>query len=210
MAGDLDVLTIDDARELINFGNTQVGSDPIVERFITFVSRKLDGLCGAIVQRPVIKTVSGGCRAIFLADPVATMTSIVEWSGTTPTTLTAEALGVAATGANYYLDKSCPQAPILYRRSAGSDSLWACGRGNIVLTYVAGRFATTEDVDDRFRTAAMLALKHLWDSSAAWWQRQAGFGEVGQANVGSPIPGWLIPKAALEGISDELLPPTVA
>jgi hypothetical protein len=210
MADPLDVLSIDDARELINFGDTQVGSDPIVARFITFVSRKLDALCGAIVQREVTKTVSGGSRAIFLTDPVATVTSIVEWSGVTPTTLTAEVLGVASTAANYYLDKSCPQAPILYRRSGGGDSLWASGRGNIVLTFVAGRFATTEDVDDRFRTAAMLALKHLWDSSAAWWQRQAGFGELGQGNVGSPIPGWLIPKAALEGISDELLPPAVA
>jgi hypothetical protein len=207
MADPLDVIGIEEARAVINFGGTQVGSDPTLEQFVTAVSRRLDALCGPIVQRTVTDEPHDGgrCRLFLFQPPVVSVTSVKEYAGTTLTTLTAET-NAAQVADQYRLD---PRLGVLYRRSGGADYLFtAGGRQNVLVTYTAGRYADTDHVDEPFRTAATLAVKHLWTASSAFWQRQSGFDDLGAAPP-SPVPGWAIPRAVIELLATELLAPAV-
>jgi hypothetical protein len=159
MADTLDVLTLDEAKAAVA-NNAGTNNDTLLESYITGVSRFLDTICGPIVKREITAealTASGG--SVFLPTwPVDSVTTITEYTGTTSLVLTADALGSAPADA-YTADLA---AGILYRRKGGYDSQWASGRANIVVTYIAGRFADTATVDERFKRAAGITLANLW------------------------------------------------
>lgn len=191
--GVLDVVTLDEAE-------TELGIDPdsrvLLSGYITSVSRLLDQACGPIVKRTVTdEKHNGGDSQIWLGHwPVASVTSVTEYSGMTAVSLTAETASTAPNG--YLLDGSS-----LVRRVGKNDSAWAYGRGNVLVTYVAGRYDDTLSVDERFKRAAVITLANLW-------RREQGMGTVTFGADGAPMLGatYALPNAAKAFIQDDLRP----
>lgn len=199
----LDVITLAEAHAAINLDDGDTDHDAELARFVTAVSLRMDALVGPVVNRTITAEVhDGGSGLVFLKyAPVSSITSLAEWSGNTSTTLTVETLG-SPTSSNYVLTSA---SGLLYRRSGGYDTTFASGRGNVVVTYVAGRAANTAAVDARFKTAAAMMLAHLW-------RKDQGAGNVtfGAVDVGPIVPRFAVPNAVLELLADQLLAPAVA
>lgn len=152
----LDVLSETEARRAVKVADSSY--DDRLSSLVTAVSTRFDELCGPIVQRTVTaERHDGGCTTIFpRMAPVAAWTTVTEYQGTTATTLTAESPGSAP--ANGYLWQSTTGE--LVRRSSGYPALFASTF--VVLTYTAGRFATTGAVESRFKEAVSITLAHIW------------------------------------------------
>lgn len=207
MADTLDVLTLDEVKASINLATSVATHDTELARFITAVSRRLDDLCGPIVKRTVTDEPHDGGRpqVFFDKTPIASVTTVKEYSGTTLTTLTAES--VSSQVADQYLLDS--RLGLLYRRSGGSDSTFATGRRNILVTYSAGRYDNTATVDPKFKVAAGLILQEMWRPHAGAWAQSADpySGPLPSASVN---PWAALPKAARDILADELRAPAVA
>lgn len=156
MADLLDVITLQAAKDELRV--TGSSNDLDLEVYITAISRGLDDLCGPIVQREVVETVTPPRRGgiVLTQWPVASVTEVVEWSGGVDTALTAEN-PASPSSYDYFLDGS-----VLYRRSGAWDASWAPGRGTVTVTYQAGRFPDTESVDGKFQLAARILVRHFW------------------------------------------------
>lgn len=158
MAATLDLLSDAEVQAALGLA----GADSLAEAISTGVSLRLDELCGPVVQRTVTdETHDGGHPEVFLDQaPAASITSVVEYDGTTDTTLTAETNALKP--ADAYLAELGPG--IIRRRSSNADSLFPRGRRNIVVTYTAGRVADTASVTEKFKRAAVIMLQNLWRS----------------------------------------------
>lgn len=199
MADTFDLLTEAEAEaELDN----PTGLDAEIASLNTAISRRLDGLCGPIVQRTVTGETHDGRRHVYLLNrPVMSVTTVTEYAYTTATTLTVETNAVK-TSDNYQFD---PRTGVLYRRSGGCDVPFTPGRQNVVVTYVAGRYADTASVDALFKQAARICLKHLWVNEKS--QGTQTFGSVVgyDDTIGMRVPTFAIPRAAVELLADELI-----
>lgn len=204
MAADLlDVLSIADARDEVGIGVGVATYDAKLEPLVTAISRRLDSVCGPIVNRTLTDELyTGGRSSIWLKNrPVSSVTTVTEYTGTTAQILTAET-NAAKTANNYLLDDT--RTGRLLRRMSGCDTCFPTGRRNVAVTYVAGRAATTSVVDRRFAEAARICLKHLWRA-----ENSVGTVTFGPANPLEPfipgVPTFAIPRAALELIADDLI-----
>lgn len=189
-----DVLTQAEAQRILG-----VESKPeSLARYVSAVSAQLDQLCGPIVTRTVTAEAhSGGVEVISLKyRPVSSVTSVTEYAGTVSTTLTAES-NTAKTAANYYLDAA---DGTIRRRYNGSDWVFADGRGNVVVTYVAGRAATTAAVDAKFKAAAAMMLRNVWIGEEASGSETFGGGLTDNTQVATLLgPGLLNKVVAMLG-----------
>lgn len=200
MPNDIDILTPDEAVAAVNLNAGRVSPDSL-DMWVTAVSQRIDALCGPVVVREVADEVHDGyCGDIILrSQPVYAVTTVTEYTATTPTTLVAENFPTAVTDYDYYLDPS----GILRRRSSGYDSVFA---GRVTVTYDAGRYATTAAVDARFKLAAASALRRLWAREAGAWSRADPFSDDGIS------PGFftVIDPVVKEWLGDERLAPVIA
>lgn len=206
MADALDVLTLEEAKTALNLKLDTYTHDAEVAMWVTAVSRRLDDICGPIVTRTVTEEIhSGGGSALWLyKTPVASITTLTEYSSTTGTVLTAET-NTTKPDAGYLLD---PEAGRVYRRAGGGASTFTAGDRNIVVTYVAGRFAGTASVDPKFKAAAGAVLRRLWSREQGAWARGADpFLETGAGTVGFFK---AVDPMVREFLADEVLPPVVA
>lgn len=187
-----DVLTETEARAAVN---ADEGSAELAV-LVSAVSGQLDELCGPIVQRTVTgEAHDGGALVRLKHAPVASVTSVVEYDGTVATTVTAETNTAKAT-ANYVFDSRTGQ---VRRRSNGWDYAFPAGRGNVVVTYVAGRAATTAAVDAKFKQAASMMLRNLWVAERASGSETFGAFTDAGGSVINPLygPGLLNKVVAL-------------
>lgn len=210
MADQLDVLTLQEAKQALNLTQTERHDDEL-PFYITAVSQTMDRLIGPVVKRTVTnETHDGGRRFIRLQYyPVVTITSLKEYRDTVPTVLLPETpeskpdeayLTVPYTR-NVVADKSLKGA-LVYRRSSrwhNRDARFECGTGNIVVSYVAGRVDDTASVPRYYKMAASLILANYWRS------QQDSTGQVNEFDVPqSYFPRWAIPQAARQMLADEL------
>lgn len=164
MAADtLDVITADEAKAALNIQalDWDSGWDSELEAVVTAASRLLDSVYGPIVKRTITDERHAG-RGDVLAlryRPVLSVTTVKEYKGGVATTLTAET-ELAAGG--YRIELSSGR---IYRRSSWQP--YPFGDQSAVVTYVAGRYNTTTDVDRKFRVAAKIAVVHLWQHFGA-------------------------------------------
>jgi hypothetical protein len=200
MGDTLDVLTLPEAKAELSI--TATTYDAQLEQMVTAISRRLDDLAGPVVIRTVTaESVNGGNDSILLRyRPVVAVTSITEYSGLTATVLTAET--TVANGFDSYLLDA--RAGVIYRRTSSYDYRYPRGRFNVVVTYTAGRAATTASVDARFKQAARICLKHLWRA-----EQTTGSQTYGGLDPMEPfipgVPTFAIPRAALEILGSELI-----
>lgn len=202
MADTLDVLALEEGKAAVNVTGEQQERE--LESYITAVSRRLDALVGPIVQREVEDEIhDGGRRLIFPRQtPVVSITALSEWSYTTEQALAAET-NAAKTSNDYVLVNRGHNVQVL-RRAGGGDSVFTTGRGNVAITYVAGRYEDTESVDPLFKQAAAMLLTHVWRREQGGGTRTFGAGEQDLPN-----PTFLVPNAVLELLADELRPPAI-
>jgi hypothetical protein len=175
-----DLLTLDEAKEYLS-GLTGSSRDGLVARRISAVSTRLDALCGPVVKRSVTETFNGGPWVLPTSTPVASITSVA-------------VAGVAATAYTYV-------KPRLYQGTSTALTGWSAGIGNVVVTYVAGRYATTADVEPHFKDAAGLFLQHLWRPAEG----------AGSETYGSPgitptgVPSFGVPNVVRDLLFAELV-----
>lgn len=203
MADTLDLLSLDEGKRALNIPLADTTQDVEVASYITAVSRRIDDMCGPVVIRTVTgETHRGGAPTIFPRNaPVAAITSVTEYAGTTAQVLTAET-NAAKTANDYSVDSD---GYVIYRRSTGSDSVFPAGRSNVVITYEAGRYANTAAVDPLFKQAAAVFLSHLWK-----FEQGQGSATFGGPTEGLGIPSFGTPNAVRDLLADELRPPVVA
>lgn len=204
-----DLLTLAEAKTAVNL-TTGTANDTTLALWISGVSTRIDRLCGAVVIRTVTdETHNGGRRLLQLRKApcsetsATTITSVKEYDGTTLTTLTAETNETKpAEGFSF-----SPETGLLYRRAGGVDALFASGRRNVLVTYQAGRVASTALVPELFKLAAGAILLRLWQrDQGAWAKGGDPFADSG-ASVGFFK---AVDPMVREFLSDELLPQTVA
>lgn len=196
-----DLLTLAEAKAALNISSGSTTQDAEVSAYVSAVSSQLDKMCGPIVTRTVTsESHDGGTELLFLGyRPVSTITAVVEYAGTDPTTLTAET-NDDRDGQRYLIEAA---KGILRRRSGGSDSGFASGRQNVIVTYTAGRYSSTSTVDERFKTAARLCLTNLWR------REQGGGTDTFGALPGTVIPGFGMPNAVMDLLADDVQHPEV-
>lgn len=204
----LDVLTLVEAKEAINAAATTEHDDELPQ-WITAVSLRLDKLVGPVVRRQVTdEKHDGGRPEVFLRRfPVYAVTSVVEYTGTTPVTLVEQTTAVQTVDGYVTEDFSADAAYLsncLTRRRSGRDAAFAAGRRNVVVSYEAGRFASTSTVDERFKQAARTMLMYWWRSQQTS-TAQSGDYDVPTIN----FPKFAIPNAVRELMGDDVqeLPP---
>jgi len=183
----LDVCTLEDVKA--SLGLSDGSFDAELAGYITAVSRMLDEKCGPIVQRTITgEELDGGWRTLQLKWwPVVSTTTVVEYNGATSTTLTEQTPGTAP-AAGYRVKK--PNG-LLTRYSGGVLHGFA---RLVVATYVAGRYATTAAVDERFARAAVLTIVEQWRANKG--MGTVTFGVAGEGVVsgttGIPRDAWVL------------------
>ena len=194
MSDTYDLLTLSEGKAALGLTANTTDQDTLVASYITTVSRILDINCGPLVQRTVTNEKrSGGNDAVPIHYmPALSITSITEYQGVTAVTLTEETAGTAPAD-GYLLDA---ENGLVYRRASGQDTYFAFGRNNVVITYTAGRYATTSAVDPRVKRAAGTMLRHLWSIDK-------GSGNLMFGEVDAPTPiGFAIPNRVKEMLAD--------
>ncbi len=203
MADPLDVIDKTVARS--NLGGF-TSDDSLLGIYITGVSRLLDRYFGAIIKRTVTNELhDGGLPFIWLRQgPATTITTVEEAQGTTTVTCTAQTFGTAPSEgylAEAHTTATAPFSGRLWRTTGGYRSSWACGSGTVRVTYQGGRYTAIADVDPRFTEAALYCLKAAW--RAEQYGGGAGVPDFGEAPT-SFFPGFVLPRAVRELLSDEL------
>lgn len=162
---DIDILTLIEAKTAVGLAQDNTSHDDYLRMLITAVSGQIDQLCGPVRNRTVTDEAhDGGSWQIRLRRrPVYSITTLVEYNGTSSTTLTAET-NASKTASNYIHDgqPGTVTSGKLVRRSGNADTTFADGRRNVVVTYVAGRAANTEVVPAKFKEAASMLLRQVW------------------------------------------------
>lgn len=203
-----DVLTLAEAKTAINQSGST--SDTEIGLWVTAVSVRLDDLCGAVVIRTVtLETHDGGGRFVRLREaPCAkssatTITTVTEYDQTTSQALTEETNSTKPAD-GFIFDQTLG---LLRRRSSGFDARFPDGRGNVVVTYEAGRYANTAAVDGRFKVTAGAIMRRLWQrEQSAWATGGDPFTDAGTVGFFRAMSDSIIS----EFLSDELRAPVVA
>lgn len=206
VADTLDVLTLAEGKTAVGIGASDSSLDTPLAQKITAVSRRLDRLCGPIVQRTVTDEVHpGGCPSIRVRRwPVASFTTVTEYDATVAQVLTLEDFDTQP--ADGYLPERWESTPtavfngVVWRRSSGCCAWFPAGPEAVKVTYVAGRAANTAAVDPVFKEAAGIALKNLWRTMETATQMLGEF-DVPAQN----FPVSMVTKAVRDALEDEIV-----
>lgn len=196
-----DIVTLEEAQRLLQLDGRVDGAT--LAMYITAASRRIDAICGPVVTNAIAgERHDGGTTAIWLKrSPLRLNPSVAEYDSTgTATYLAVETPGVFS-GDRFVCDLTTGKVT---RRRDRTTVPFEGGLRNIEVAYSAGRYATTADVDGRFKEACMMLVQQLW-------RREQSSGSV---TFGMPdstwVPSYAVPKAVLELLADEVLPPGVA
>jgi hypothetical protein len=203
-----DLLSTTESRVAIGLTSTDTSQDARLPSYVTAVSRRLDQLCGPIVQRTVTgETLDGGQRFVDLTYwPLQSLVSVTEYYGTAARTLTQETPGTVPTDSYVLYPWRAWYKGRLYRRSGGCDAYFPTGRGNVVVSYVAGRYANTAAVDVLFKQAASLTLSNIFRKEQRPVSPAFNSPDLLGDNEASSLPGFLLPYVVEQLLVDEILP----
>ena len=206
MADTLDIITLAEGKSAVGIGSSDTSQNTALAQKITAVSRRIDRLCGPVVQRTVTGEVHPGGRSCIRVRrwPVASFTTVTEYDATVSQALTLE--GFDTQPAEGFLPERWESTPTavfngkIWRRSAGSYSWFPAGPEAVVATYVAGRAADTAAVDAVFKEAATIALKNVWRTMESAVQ---ALGEFDVPAQNFPIS--IVTKAVRDACADEII-----
>lgn len=207
MALATDVLEYEVARAAVG---AKAADQDLVALYISAVSQMMDDRFGPVVRRTITDELhDGGMGSVWLRHgPVASVSACAEAQGTSTVTCTQQTFGTQPADGFFlpaWQTSSAPYSGQVVRMSGGAESCWYAGRGNVKVTYSAGRFASTAAVSERFQQAALLAFRNLWRSE------QSGVVRVDEYDVPqAAFARFSLPNAVVELLRDELRVPGVA
>ena len=195
MAADtLDLITLSESMDAIGRAGDTLSSDDTtrLEAFTTAVSRHLDWLCGPVVARTITSESHDGGGYLIALDysPVSNVDALTVYANTTATSLTSES-NTTKSASDFLLE---PSTGIVYRRGSNVDRQWEPGRRNVIVTYQAGRYATTATVDRRFKESAKIIVRHLFALE---------HGSGGELFAEGLPSGFAVPARALELVAQD-------
>ncbi|MGH9248102.1 MAG: hypothetical protein ACRD0W_01070, partial [Acidimicrobiales bacterium] len=171
------IVSLDEAKEHINHPATSTTPDQELERMIGSATEVVEYFCGPIVRRSYTDEVVGGCAELILHhDQVVSLTSVTPILTSAPSVILAD-LDVSPTG--------------IVRHKSGLP----ISSGPLRVVYVAAR----TDIPDNLILAALIIVKHLWDT-----QRGPGAPSVlgrqggGEELTFLPVMGFAIPNRAMD------------
>lgn len=197
-----DVLSAAEAAEAIDAPSTSTSK---LGKVNTAVSRRLDELVGPIVRRTITGEVhreTGGRPTVALRRwPVVSVSSAVEYdrSGSS-TSLTVETFS-SKPADGFRLEPTLAEpelglfGPTITRTVDGNVSTFD---SSLVVTYVAGRYANTAAVDERYKEACRICLVNLWQRITAG----RGVLEADFDVPRYPFPTFAVPRSARELLED--------
>lgn len=203
MADDLDVLTETEAVAAIGAPGTNTTK---LAAMVTAVSQKLDEAVGPVVIRTITDErhvdCRGRCEIELRSYPIVEVTAVAEYDVDGGELVLTEG-GVdtrPADGFRLTPTKAEPELglylPLLARRSGSIGGTFA---DELLVTYDAGRFESTEAVAQRYKEAAAIALVNLWQ------RVQIGTGTAPADDYDAPrypFPRFALPRAVYELLSD--------
>lgn len=202
MADTLDVLTLAEAKVALKIDETS--NDTRLAQAITGVSRALDRICGPVVARTISAEphhhLARSTTLRVRYRPVLSFTTVAEYdTAGAATTLTAEDHDTKP--ADAYLAQrreglGAPYSGELERRSSGLTCYFD---DQALVTYVAGRYADTDAVDDAFKESASVILLN-------WWQQVLA--QAPAPGVELDLPGFRFPRYAVPDAALGILPQT--
>lgn len=187
MADVLDILTLSEAKAALRQG-TSTASDAEIALIVTAASAVIDRGIGPVVRRTITGETHDGQQ--WGGGRRDRMVQLRSWPVVSVATVTED--GIALPAPAWHLDAEKGQ---LWRRTVDRDYPWEDGRDNIAVTYIAGRFATTANVDALHKQGARLLARHLW--RAEQWNVSG----LGAADFDAPqvaFPSFAIPKAVID------------
>lgn len=205
-----DVLTLAEGKHALDIGETDSSKDVDLAAYIIAVSSLMDVEFGPVVARtitaePVVVSGAWGYGPGVIRTrwfPVLSFTAVTEYVYGAGTSLTVDT-GIGALPSAGYFPERYKNDPTLYsgvirRRSGGYDYPFPPGTLTVAVTYSAGRFVDTAAVDGRWKTAAHIALKNLWENRGLSVQLQNEY-DVPVAN----FPRFALPNAVVELLGGE-------
>lgn len=187
MADALDILTLAEGKAALRQG-TVTANDTDIELLITAASTIIDRGVGPVVQRTITAEAHDGLDRVTGRRP--SMVQLEWWPVTSITTVVEDGATLPADAYHADLDRGQ-----VWRRLSDADYPWEDGRGNLVFTYIAGRFANTAAVTPFFKGGARLLLRHLWRSEQ-WNTAGLGPQEFDVPQVAFPT--YAVPKAVAD------------
>lgn len=183
----MSIASLSEAREYLNFG-ADTTHDAELQRFIDAADPVVEDIVGPVNSVQVTEWYDGGAPYIVLRhNPVISVDTVTEYSGTT-----AHALTVAATPADTgtYTYTFDPDG-ILYRSTTGGLSYFFYGADNIKVVYTVGR----SPVPANIKLAALELIRHLYQST-----QQSGRPAFGGATEDQPWApaGFAVPTRVIE------------
>lgn len=180
-----DILTLNEAKNALAQDELFSDKDTLLSSYIGAISKRLDEVCGPIVQRPITDELYDGGSTIWLkSKPVASVTSVVEYDGTTATTLTQQT-NLVEPSEGYVIHATRGK---LTRTISGLPTNFCSGLQNIKISYIAGRYTNTTTVDPLFKIAAQAFLSHVWKMNQGMGTNTYGDYDGGQAIVTFALP----------------------
>jgi hypothetical protein len=151
------VLTVSEAKTHLGQAGTDQ-YDAVIGDLIDAAVGVVEGLVGPLFPRTFTETYNGGGYSIILRHtPVISVTSVTENWGPTTYTLTNQPVGSSTDAYGYDIENV--YAGELVRRTVGSYPFpFFAGKGNITVTYVAGRTSVPPDI----KLAVIRQLRDLW------------------------------------------------
>ena len=164
-----DWISLSEAKVAVSAKSSNTSNDTVIASVVSAASRRLDEAVGPAIQRVVLDEVHhGGNRAIELrSGPAISISSVVEYRYTGSVTLTRNAPGVNSYD-GYSADRYTAQpelnllSGLIYRTFNGQRGQFYCQQDNIVVSYLAGRYADTASVDPRFKEACKIVVKNWY------------------------------------------------
>lgn len=191
-----DILTSDEARQAVGRGVLDATKTAVLDIAVGAVTAAIETGCGPVVYGTILGEVhDGGGNKLYLSKyPVVQINQVVTYDNLTAATLTAESNTVKP-DTGYWFDST---AGALIARTANADDRFPVGRSNIIVDYVAGRFATQGSITPKFKHAAVLTLK------SGWRAFEAATANLGEFDVPQQtFPGFMVPNAAKQLLGDE-------
>ncbi len=202
MAGPYDIVTLNDTKLVLGIALTNTVKDVALSRLISTVSDRLDSHIGPTIARSVTsERYDGGLDTIELRrSPAITISSVIEYQDTRPVYLAEEQPGIQPTEA-WYGDRYTPEpslySGLLHRRLGSERYRFWSGRGNVVISYTAGRSTTTATVNPRIQEATFLCLRNMWRSY------EQSVGPMSEFDVpAQSFPTFAIPKVVRQLLPD--------
>lgn len=181
-----DIVTLAECKTHLNI--TDSSSDTELGGFISGATAVVERYVGAVVNRAVVETFDGGVSRLSLSHlPVSSVTSVVDD-------------GATLAAGDYVVS---PDSGVLSRVAGSGLSAFLVGVQSVVVTYVAGRVASTAAVAAAypdFRLAALIIIQHMWET-----QRPAAAGPFTQGSDDyDPRYSYSVPRRALELLGEPI------